>query len=112
MNAPSLITLTLAACGAGLLAIGIGILVAQAYQWFVRPQPRPTCRDNWHGEHAAPDRRRSDGARGRATIMAGQMLGDRSRRGWSTRSRKFEALRMARIDADVKACLAMDGGAK
>jgi hypothetical protein len=48
MNEPGIIVLTLAAIGAVLLAIGIGLLVAQAYRWFQR---RPTCRDGWHGEH-------------------------------------------------------------
>ena len=69
-------------------------------------------RRNYRKPGTRPRDMRADGLQSRAVIMAGQMLGDRSRRGWGTRRRNGEALRRARMDADIKACLQMDGGAK
>ena len=67
-------------------------------------------RRNYRRPGTKPRDMRGNGLQSRAVIMAGQMLGDRSRRGWGTRRRNGDALRRARMDADVKACLAMDGG--
>jgi len=107
MNDASILCWVLTLAAIPFLAIGLRSVLRDLFRaafpdlWRARNYRRPGTR---------PRDTRGDGLQARATIMAGQMLGDRSRRGWSTRRRKIEALRRARMDADIKACLAMDGG--